>query len=643
VRTLRPPLLALGSLGNSARTVGLLTAVLVFATLVLSGSAWGAKLQVTDAGGVVFPERALLLSGQGIPSLKPAEVHVVENGTGVHGLAIRSVNQSAGQAFGVVVVIDVTPSVTSIERAATVAQDLSTLRPAQQEFGLVEADNFPPVVLPMTHDAGAIQRAFSATPRIGRHNLHLWDAALTGVELLASSKISAGSVIVLSDGADRGDPTTLNQLVASAAAAHVRIFTLGISSPHFSPPILRDMAMRTGGEFYQAPYSQVRQIFDRLESRLTSEYLITYYSVQGPGHQIPASIHIDGIAGTYNISYTSPTLTAAQFKHVRRVASFWTSTLALLAVALGCGLLLLLGAAVLIVQRGPRGSVRVRVREFLPSQSPEEAKVETLPITVALFDRTQRVLEGAKWWPRFQEEVDIAQIRRSPIEILFLTLVASVLTGAILFAATGLAIVGIMPVFLGPVVMRMVVRHLMRRQQRFFAQQLGEHLQEVASAMRAGRSFVDALALVTEEASEPTKQEFGRALADERLGVPLDQALTPIARRMDSDEMSQVTLVAALDRSSGASTAEVLERLADTVRENTEIRRELHTLTAQARLSRWILTALPVFLLIIISIGDPSYERPMFHTTLGIVLLVSSVIMVATGSFVMSRMIKIDL
>jgi tight adherence protein B len=260
-----------------------------------------------------------------------------------------------------------------------------------------------------------------------------------------------------------------------------------------------------------------------------------------------------------------------------------------------------------------------------------------------LFERTERALERTRWWDAFKEEVDIAQIDQSPIELVFLSLAGGIFVGLILYAITGSVLAGLPALIAGPVVVRVVVRQLLRRQQSRFAEQLGEHLQEVASAMRAGRSLVDAFALVGAEASEPTRREFERALSDERLGVPLDEALLPIVERMDNDDMSQVALVAALDRTTGASTAEVLDRVAEGIRENTELQRELRTLTAQVRMSRWILTALPIAILVLISLDDPSYEYPMYHTTFGVVLLILCGLMLAAGSFVMSRLVRIEL
>ena len=80
------------------------------------------------------------------------------------------------------------------------------------------------------------------------------------------------------------------------------------------------------------------------------------------------------------------------------------------------------------------------------------------------------------------------------------------------------------------------------------------------------------------------------SLADERLGVPLEQALQVVVVRMDSKDFEQVALVAALQRETGGNTAEVLDRVTDTVRERVALQRMIKTLTAQGRMSRWVVS-----------------------------------------------------
>ena len=111
--------------------------------------------------------------------------------------------------------------------------------------------------------------------------------------------------------------------------------------------------------------------------------------------------------------------------------------------------------------------------------------------------------------------------------------------------------------------------------------------------------------------------------------------MSPLATRMGSEDIGQVALVAALHTRTGGNMAEVLERVADSVRERAELRRELRALTAQARLSRYVVTSLPVVVAGAIGLINPNYLRPLFHTTAGVVLVFIAGALLLAASLVM--------
>jgi tight adherence protein B len=130
-------------------------------------------------------------------------------------------------------------------------------------------------------------------------------------------------------------------------------------------------------------------------------------------------------------------------------------------------------------------------------------------------------------------------------------------------------------------------------------------------------------------------------VSDEQLGVPLDVAITSIAVRMQNRDLDQVALVAGLQRETGGNSAEVLDRVAETVRERAALRRLVRTLTAQGRMARWIVSAIPVLLVIIISLLNPEYMKPLFNKTAGQILLVLASLMVISGSLVIKKIVNI--
>ena len=175
---------------------------------------------------------------------------------------------------------------------------------------------------------------------------------------------------------------------------------------------------------------------------------------------------------------------------------------------------------------------------------------------------------------------------------------------------------------------------------RAFEEQLADNLDVLAGAMRTGHSTMGALSVMVDSAIEPSKTEFRRVLQDEQLGVPLDDALMVMARRMQSKDAEQIALVMRLQREAGGNTAEVLDRVAEVIRGRMELRRLVDVLTAQARISRWILTSLPIFVLLALIFSGGDYLQPMLDSLVGRIALVVGGIMVLIGSFWIKQIAK---
>ncbi|HEV2982036.1 MAG TPA: type II secretion system F family protein [Solirubrobacteraceae bacterium] len=319
--------------------------------------------------------------------------------------------------------------------------------------------------------------------------------------------------------------------------------------------------------------------------------------------------------------------------------SFWSSTLLLVvaacAVSVGAGVLL-----VLLRRRG-RGGLRSRVVPFLAQPDVDADATASEPLSEAL-SRAQRSLEGARWWDDFERNVEIARIKRPAIEVVYLTIGCSAAAAVLLALAASNPIAAVPALLLGPLVARFVVNLRLRRVRIRFAEQLPAHLQELAAMLRAGHSMVSGITAVGDGASEPTRGEFQRVIADERLGLPLSEALASVVMRMRAPDMEQVSLVAELHNQTGGNMAEVLDRVAEAVRERAELNRELRTLTAQARFSRWIVTALPPALVVLIELINPEYLSPLIETGTGQVLFGFAIVMVVGGSLLMGRIARIE-
>jgi tight adherence protein B len=308
----------------------------------------------------------------------------------------------------------------------------------------------------------------------------------------------------------------------------------------------------------------------------------------------------------------------------------------LLAVAAGAALI---GVAVGLLVRPRRNTVRKRVGEFVHLDNGERSGPTPL-LSSRLYAGAERSLAKAGWWSRLKQDMELAEMDVNPAQMLVATMVGAAISGWMLAALTGYPIVGLLglAVLLVP---RSIVASKVRKRRLAFAEQLPDNLQVMASAMRAGHSFIGALAVVVDDSPEPSAGEFRRVVADEQFGVPLEDALRSVVDRMGNRDLAQVALVAALQRETGGNTAEVLERVTETIRERFELRRLVKTLTAQGRMSRWVVSALPVGLLLIITAINPQYMKPLFEHPIGRLLLVAAAVLVVSGSLVIKRIVNI--
>jgi tight adherence protein B len=594
--------------------------------------------ELAQAAATKFPDRAFVLTLPSEMSLSADAVHVRENGEVVKGASVAPASGEAGQS-AVVLVIDASNSMRgdAIQGAVAAAKAFAAQRDPFQQVAIIAFNRRWWVLLPFTSSQDAIDHALAQPPPLAGGTL-IYDAVGAAVDLLEQAEVPAGSVIVLSDGADTGSSASLKSAAKAAQDARVRIFSVGLHGVRFVPDALKSLAGRAGGDYSDAGSAgELAGIFDQLGQRLASEYLIRYRSSAEPGDKVRVAVTVDGIDGVATSVYVSPSSGSTPGGPFHRSLAdiFLRSTGAMVAAGVVSALLLVL-ALVLLVRPRSR-SVRARMAEFVSVIPPEDKSAQRRSDVLALAEKS---FEQARWWARFKEELEIAGIRMPPIQIVLWTAVATLFAMWFLVAVGGSVFFA--PLAIGiPFVVHGTIDRALQRERNRFADQLPDNLQVLSSALRAGHSLVGALSVVVEDCVEPSRSEFRRVVADEQLGVPLEEALGVVARRMASTDLGQVALVSALQRETGGNTAEVLDRVAENVRGRFELRRLVKTLTAQGRMSRWIVSFLPVGLLGLITLINPEYMAPLYTHSLGRVLLVIAAVMVVGGSLVIRRIVNI--
>jgi len=594
-----------------------------------------AAVQLTPVQRLSFPDRAYIVDIGRDGDLTTGHMHVSENGASVGRFTIRPLATSSIDS-AVVLAIDASNSMAGrpYKSAVAAARAFVESRTGAERIGVVAFNDDVHVVQRPTSSTGELSASLDH-PLALAYGTHVYDAVMQSLALLSEARVSTGAIVVLSDGADVGSLATLESAISAARSRHVRIFTVGLVTKSYDSEPLRALAEETGGSYSEAMSAvELTPIYTALGHRLASQYLLGYRSQALPRSSVTLRLTIDGVGSTA-FDYTAPNPSALTPFHRPFLKRFLlspaaTAVLSLMVAALVAGILMLfLGRA--------RSGVVGRIEEFLDgSRKPtEQLKKKGRDMRAALRSSTR----AQGWMANLERDLEIADVKTPAGKLAAWTATAT------LFASFVLALISPVLILLGlatPLLVRGWIKRRLRAIRDDFADQLPPNLQVLASALRAGHSFSGALAVMVENADDPSQRELRRAVNDDQLGITADEAVRRVAERMRSRDLHQVALLSELQRTAGGNAAEVLDTVVETIRERADVRRLLRTLTAQGRMARWILTALPVGVAAFLTLLQPDVMRPLYTTTAGHFALVVAGLMVMAGSFVIQRIVDIE-
>ncbi|MFH5824274.1 type II secretion system F family protein [Georgenia sp. AZ-5] len=233
-----------------------------------------------------------------------------------------------------------------------------------------------------------------------------------------------------------------------------------------------------------------------------------------------------------------------------------------------------------------------------------------------------------------------AGVKSRPQDLLVL-LVIGALVAAAVGTVLGGPLLGLLLAAAVPVGGRVRLGMLVRKRQAAFADQLDDSLQLMASSLRAGHSLMQALASVARESEQPTSEEFARVINETRLGRPLGDALAETSARMGSEDFEWVIQAIAINREVGGNLAEVLDGVGRTIRERNQIRRQVKALSAEGKLSAYVLMALPFGIVAFLLVANPGYLAKFTQSLLGYGLIGLAVVLLVVGGVWLAKTVKI--
>lgn len=180
-----------------------------------------------------------------------------------------------------------------------------------------------------------------------------------------------------------------------------------------------------------------------------------------------------------------------------------------------------------------------------------------------------------------------------------------------------------------------------RRRRKKFTNQLGDMLTMVANALRAGFSFMQAFELISREMDAPMGREVQLVVNEVNLGNTLESALDNMQRRVASPDFELVVTAVLIQRQVGGDLASILDTISETIAERVRMRREVMTLTAQGRMSGWVLAAVPFALSIVIYVVNPGYLKPLLESDIGHMFIIGAIILEVIGFIIIQRIVDI--
>jgi tight adherence protein B len=283
----------------------------------------------------------------------------------------------------------------------------------------------------------------------------------------------------------------------------------------------------------------------------------------------------------------------------------------------------------------------------------EEAAVAT-DVEMGQLSGLQRILHlvlGRGYMQKLEENLAQADIPMRPSEYFLARLVLAglgfmvglyglnYLHSGIFFAAVG---------FLAPAA---VVRIHQNRRRTKFVTQLADALMLLTNSLRSGYGFLKGLELIAKEMSDPISKELNRMLREINLGATVEQALLSLGRRINSQDLDIVISAYLIQKDVGGNLTEIMEKVAETIRERLRIQGDIRVLTAQGRLSGLIVGLLPLVLFLFFWLRLPDYFDPMFQkpglpmggveVPYGVLALAGAVVLQLMGAFTIYRIINI--
>ena len=579
---------------------------------------------------------------------------VEENGEAATAEVVSALD--AGVSNDVVFVVDSSTS-TDADALLTTARDMlapfvAELPPGMR-VGLVTAGALAQQLQPLTTDVTRLQDGLDALTPGGEGGLLA--GLLRASDMLSRTQGSMRTIVLITDGVSDAT-TSLRDAEIAVDEAGAAVFVVGLQDGGLDVNGFTDLADTTGGKaVFMSDPAELDQAFESLRPELTGLFVATFESLEEQGIQ-ELNLRIGDV--TADGSYISGSnLAGASELAPRPIVSpggiEWLQgdlgKYLALGAALLAAILLAYGLVLLFVRddTGLSSVLRPYSDGYVAASDEDDEEAQQGYAQTAFLQRavqfTEDFAQRQGFLTRIEQKLEKADMPLRAGEAMFFYLAGAVLISVLALVISqnllGTIVIGGLAFIVPPA----VVNFLAARKKRRFEALLPDTLQLLSSTLRAGYSMMQGIEAVSVEAAEPMGRELRRVVTEARLGRPLEESLEAIAERMGSGDFGWAVMAIRIQREVGGNLSELLLTVSETMTARERLRRDVSALTAEGRVSAYLLGALPVILGFVLFGLNPDYMGKLFEETIGQIALGIAIIMAVVGFLWMNKIIKIDI
>ncbi len=563
---------------------------------------------------------------------------LTENGNQVVGL--HAVNLAATKS--VVVAIDRSRSMAGAKLADALAAArafLHTKAPSDR-VSVVAFGSRAVQLTPFTQSTAEADDALRLLTVDAKNGTSLYDALQLSASSLRGQAGRARVVVLLTDGKDVSSQASLEAALGTAHDTGTLVYPIAIGGDGATVAPLQRMAKETGGSFKSAATSSsLNAVYSSIASELKRTWRVEYVTAARPGEQV----HLRVALNPEGAAFTNLRLPGSSSE-----ADGGSTLPNPLYTPLGGLLLTMLVAFLVLTACGflfasAKGSwVKTRLAPHVEGsrKTRKRQKGERLAALGGLFRATEQTFGHRRVWLTLQRKLERADLPLRTVEFAYLIVGSGFLVG-VLAALAGRSSLEILIAFaVGGAIPYGFVAFKARRRMNAFDDQLPDLLVTLAASLKAGHSFKQGIQTIVDEGQEPASKELGRVITETRLGRPMDEALADTAERIDSKNFTFVITAVTIQRQVGGSLAGLFDMIADVVRQRQQFARKIKGLTAMGRASAYVLVALPFFIALGLTLVNPIYMAPLYHSSTGHKLIMVGLVMMAFGSLVLKKLVS---